>query len=473
MKSLRESGYFKTLSFFLLLSFLTVFVILSSFSFPFEQEEDKGEVLIITTPEGASIFIDGEDKGLTPFQGFLKTGKHKVKIEKEGFEPIEREIVVEKGKKNIFDFTFASLTPAKEIPIEKKVEEKPMMKERIEKPRKSTKLLYIVGGLAVAGVAGYFLLRGGKKEEKKEEDFGSIDVKSDPTGARIYLDGSDTGRETDTVLTNVKVGTHSITLKKPRCLDYNTNVTVYKNQTAKVDAKLLLQSLYEDFNDGVANDWVDNGFGPWRVENGVYVRYPTYVLCHTKNSYAWHNYGYFKDFTYQADIKSEDEIGLSFRWESYSGYIFAIDSYKFTWTLYTKESSGGPQPLKSEKSSAIRRHNWNTLKVVASGSKFTFYINEVMVGSYEDSKYSIGKVGIFLNTYPFPVFPFCVFWPDNATGYADNVIAVSSTSYQLESPFRILLPPKELLIERSKPEKFWEEKKDIDKRKRKEGIERK
>jgi hypothetical protein len=306
--------------------------------------------LIITTPEGASIFIDGEDKGLTPFQGFLKTGKHKVKIEKEGFEPIEREIVVEKGKKNIFDFAFASLTPAKEIPIEKKAEEKPMVKERMEKPRKSTKLLYIVGGLAVAGVAGYFLLRGGKKEEKKEEDFGSIDVKSDPTGARIYLDGSDTGRETDTVLTNVKVGTHSITLKKPRCLDYNTNVTVYKNQTAKVDAKLLLQSLYEDFNDGVANDWVDNGFGPWRVENGLYVRYPTNLPCHTKNSYAWHNYGYFKDFTYQADIKSEDEIGLSFRWESYSGYIFAIDSYNFTWTLYTKESSGGPLPLTSEKS---------------------------------------------------------------------------------------------------------------------------
>ena len=164
---------------------------------------------------------------------------------------------------------------------------------------------------------------------------------------------------------------------------------------------------------------------------------------------------------------------MSFRWESYSGYIFAIDSYNFTWTLYTKESSGGPLPLTSEKSSAIRRHNWNTLKVVASGSKFTFYINEVMVGSYEDSKYSIGKVGIFLNTKPFPFFPFCVFWPDNATGYADNVIAVSSTSYQLESPFRILLPPKELLIERSKPEKFWEEKKDIDKRKRKEDIERK
>jgi hypothetical protein len=104
--------------------------------------------------------------------------------------------------------------------------EKPEVKEKVEKPKKSYTALYILGGLAVAGVSVALLLgKGGKKEEKKEEGKGSIDVKSDPTGAKIFLDGSDTGKVTNAVLTDVNVGTHSVMLKKDRFLDYTTSVT--------------------------------------------------------------------------------------------------------------------------------------------------------------------------------------------------------------------------------------------------------
>jgi DNA-binding beta-propeller fold protein YncE len=328
MKSLRESGNFKTLSFFLLLSFLTVFVILSSLSFPFEQEEDKGEVLIITTPEGASIFIDGEDKGLTPFQGFLKTGKHKVKIEKEGFEPIEREIVVEKGKKNIFDFTLTSLTPAKEIPIEKKAEEKPMVKERMEKPRKSTKLLYIVGGLAVAGLAGYFLLRGGKKEEK----FGSIEVSSNPKGAKIYLDGKDTGKVTDALLEKVPVGVHSLKLVLAGFEDYSTNINVSENQTSKVfwnfyRLSLEFVKLWGSYGSGDGQFLHPQGIG---VDNLGYV----YVADD-------HN-GRVQKFTSEgAFVKKWNIVG---RWTDRvhglslsidGGYVYVVASHRYEIQKYT------------------------------------------------------------------------------------------------------------------------------------------
>ncbi|TES92890.1 MAG: PEGA domain-containing protein, partial [Candidatus Cloacimonadota bacterium] len=40
----------------------------------------------------------------------------------------------------------------------------------------------------------------------------SIQVNSTPTGAQVFLDGSDTGRTTNTTLTNVSAGSHTVDL---------------------------------------------------------------------------------------------------------------------------------------------------------------------------------------------------------------------------------------------------------------------
>lgn len=95
-------------------------------------------------------------------------------------------------------------------------------------------LLYVVIGALVAGGVAYFILLKGKKEKK-----GSIDVRSTPEGARIYLDGSDTGKVTNSKLENINPGTHTVTLKLQGYNDYTTTVNISAGQTASVSYNFL------------------------------------------------------------------------------------------------------------------------------------------------------------------------------------------------------------------------------------------
>lgn len=413
------------------------------------KKENTREALITTIPEGAKIFIDDENKGFTPFKGTLYTGKHKIRILKEGYEPFEREINVEKVKENIFEFNLVQVTPTEkpieekpvEKPVEKKeevkpeeekpVEEIPVAKEKEEKPekKKSYTVLYILGGLAVAGVA-LALLLGKKKEEGK----GNIDVKSDPTGARIYLDGADTGKVTNAVLTDIKAGTHSVSLKKPLFQDYSTSVTVSKGQTSYVNAELFAAPFTEDFNDGVANywDWAPkSGAGSWGVAGTLY----RFIPSGTGNdSFTWYDVGNFKDFTYQVDILSSVDQCIAFRGDPVAKkwYLFHVWQTSQEWAVFKIEGDTLYSLKYYEVNTAIKKYpNWNNLKVVVSGTNFTFYINGIKVGSISDASYSKGRIGVNTRDYSYV--------------YIDNVNVSLSTagSFSGEIAVPILVSPDE------------------------------
>ncbi len=413
------------------------------------RKENTREALITSVPEGATIFINDENKGFTPFKGVLYAGKHKIRIVKEGFELLEREISVERLKENVFEFRLFPVVPTEkpveekpvEKPVEKKeevkpeeekpVEEIPVAKEKEEKPekKKSYTALYILGGLAVAGVA-LALLLGKKKEEGK----GNIDVKSDPTGAKIYLDGADTGKVTNAVLTNVKAGTHSMTLKKALFQDYSTSVTVSKGQTSYVNAELFAAPFTEDFNDGVANYWdwsPKSGAGSWRVAGTLY----RFTSSRTGNdSFTWYDVGNFKDFTYQLDILSIADQCIAFRGDPLAKkwYLFYVWQTSQEWAVF-KIEGGSLSSLKwYEFNTAIKGYpNWNNLKVVVSGTNFTFYINGTRVGSISDASYSKGKIGVYTR--------------DFADVDVDNVNVSLSTagSFSGETAVPILVSPEE------------------------------
>ncbi len=413
------------------------------------KKENTREALITSIPEGATIFIDDENKGLTPFRGALYTGKHKIRVVKEGFEPLDKEINIEKLKENVFDFTLIPVVPeakpVEEKPVEKKeeikpeeekvveekpVEEIPVKKEREEKPekKKSYTVLYILGGLAVAGVAVALLL--GKK---KEEGKGSIDVKSDPTGARIFLDGSDTGKVTNAVLTDVKVGSHNVTLRKSLFQDYSTTVNVSKNQTSYVNAELFAAPFSENFNDGRADYWTESGPGQWRVEGGVYKFFSDGTGQYNS---TWYDVGNFKDFTYQLDIVSYADQCIAFRGDTRSPmkwYLFYVWQLAQEWAVFKIEGSTLSQLKSYEYNSAIKKSpQWNTLKVVVSGTNFTFYINGTRVGSISDASYSKGKVGVWTRDIGYTV-------------YVDNVSISLSTagSFAGETAIPILVSPEQ------------------------------
>lgn len=71
------------------------------------------------------------------------------------------------------------------------------------------------------------------------ELYGTIDVNSTPSGAKVYLDGVDTGQVTPIVLTNIAVGDHIIELRKFHYQGWEDVVTVIAGQTVYLNPPLV------------------------------------------------------------------------------------------------------------------------------------------------------------------------------------------------------------------------------------------
>ncbi|MCJ7689630.1 MAG: PEGA domain-containing protein, partial [Clostridiaceae bacterium] len=68
--------------------------------------------------------------------------------------------------------------------------------------------------------------------------FGSIEITTNPPGAKIFLDGTDTGCITPYTLTNVLAGTHIIKLTLTDYINYSNVINVLANQTAEINLNL-------------------------------------------------------------------------------------------------------------------------------------------------------------------------------------------------------------------------------------------
>jgi hypothetical protein len=128
-----------------------------------------------------------------------------------------------------------------------------------EKKKKKSPLLFIVGGLAVAGVVTYVLLAKKKKP-------GSIQVNSTPPGAKVSLDGSDSGKTTNCTLPDVSAGSHTIKLVKDGYVDYSGSVVVTAGQTATIDATLTPNTITV-IQPTASTKWVKGSHGEiqWQV----------------------------------------------------------------------------------------------------------------------------------------------------------------------------------------------------------------
>jgi hypothetical protein len=71
-----------------------------------------------------------------------------------------------------------------------------------------------------------------------EMKYGSIDTKSSPAGAAVYLDGVDTGNITPYLITNVDPGSHTVRLEYYHYKYREQTVTVNANETAYINWSL-------------------------------------------------------------------------------------------------------------------------------------------------------------------------------------------------------------------------------------------
>ena len=183
------------------------------------------------------------------------------------------------------------------------------------------------------------------------------------------------------------------------------NGVVYGDLTVGLDSSSPVggcNPFSENFNDGVADNWLTDGSGTWAVTSEVYCMEGS---SPTTNIARWTYYdGDSSDFTYQARVRKTSgsqsaAMGLFFRSSDGSitnnAYIFHINangSYK-----YCKYVNGDFGYLSGWKSSPAINEGlnvWNTLKVVAQGTNFDLYCNGTLLTSFTDTSHSAGKVGL-------------------------------------------------------------------------------
>ena len=156
----------------------------------------------------------------------------------------------------------------------------------------------------------------------------------------------------------------------------------------------------EDFNDGIADNWVDDGSGAWSVTSGIY---RADAVDSSSVIYYSHYNDDFADFTYGVDVRRTSgsdgkSMGMIFRGDGdyYNGYVFHIiasGSYliysivngSYTWLI------PGWTP-----SDALNTglNAWNRLEVDVSGSSMEFSINGTVVETLSDSSLASGQAGI-------------------------------------------------------------------------------
>jgi hypothetical protein len=167
----------------------------------------------------------------------------------------------------------------------------------------------------------------------------------------------------------------------------------------RTDCPLTPPLFFEDFEDDLADGWVDDGSGVWSVGDGVYKM--TGSLVSTAR-YSHYNED-FDNFTYQVDVRrmQGNELagqGVIFRGGGsdenfYAFHIGANGKY-----FIFKRVDGVTIKLIPAWTftSAIQQgfDKWNTLKVVCQGSTMEFYINSTLVESLIDSEFVTGKVGV-------------------------------------------------------------------------------
>ena len=103
-----------------------------------------------------------------------------------------------------------------------------------------------------------------------EENLGSLEIDSTPSGAEIYLDGENTGQVTPWIFPNMDIGEHTILLSKFHYQNWEVMATVVSDQTTYFNAiliwapeeRIIIQPNSLEGEDAhVINFYADQNFG--------------------------------------------------------------------------------------------------------------------------------------------------------------------------------------------------------------------
>ncbi len=183
-----------------------------------EIKKEYGVLIVRSKPAGADVYINDikDPAGKTPLIIGCKAGSVNIRVKKG-----------KKEKKEILNVIAGKETASSVLIL-----------------KGGSSFLLVLGGIVLAG-GGAAALLGGKKGNggTPPPTTGIIQVNSTPTGASVYLDGNDTGQNTNCTLTFVSPGSHTLKLIKEGYEDYEESVSVTAGQTATVSANLTIHTI--------------------------------------------------------------------------------------------------------------------------------------------------------------------------------------------------------------------------------------
>ncbi len=139
-----------------------------------------GSIAVTSAPAGAAIWLDGENTGkfTSATLTSIPAGEHVVTLKLDGYADASMPVIVEAGKTASVHLDLTTLT-------------------------------------------------------------GSLSVTSVPAGARVFIDGADTGAVTNTTIDGIGIGTHTVTLRKDGYVDAAAEVTIEEAKTATLHLDLV------------------------------------------------------------------------------------------------------------------------------------------------------------------------------------------------------------------------------------------
>ena len=210
--------------------------------------DEKGYLGVESVPEGATVYVNGDEMGTTPFVKELMVGEYvvlvksgalwiparkRVKLTREGTRlhmelgPNYGELKVTshpEGAEIWIDGEPSGRTTPYTFPMKKAGEYNVVLKKK----------LYLNRTVSVQLGHG----RTTEIDERLEPNFGSIHVTSTPPGARILIDGKDSGETTPATVSPVAVGGREVTVRLASHNDYKKLVDIERGETEEIDANL-------------------------------------------------------------------------------------------------------------------------------------------------------------------------------------------------------------------------------------------
>lgn len=159
-----------------------------------------GKLVLNSTPPGAEIFLDGKSTGkVTPAQFPVASGEHKIELRKGGYQDAETTANIKGGENHTFAPT-------------------------LEAAKSS-------GGNPFRAIRGFF---GGNKIP---EGKGMVNVKTNPSGADIFHNGTKVDKQTPAKFP-MDPGTYKVTIRKEGFKSTQHEFKVEKGKTTEVDVTL-------------------------------------------------------------------------------------------------------------------------------------------------------------------------------------------------------------------------------------------